>query len=113
MKSTSYDSTGDDVDDKVEPNTPTMPSKLFKFSCDEYSFMIAPIDSSCSESPEFLTMIQRMVSSALHLHIAHIDDITRPIVIYNDTHKFVAYQYSTLQKFALDNKMMVPSHPEL
>jgi len=64
MKSTSYDSTSDDVDNKVEPNTPTMPSKLFKFSCDKYSFMIAPIDSSCSESPEFLVMIQQMLSNA-------------------------------------------------
>jgi len=30
----------------------------------------------------------------MHLHIAHIDDITRPIVICNDTYKFAAYPYS-------------------
>jgi len=36
------------------------------------------------------------VSTALHLHVAHIDDSTRPIVICNDTYKFVAYSYSIL-----------------
>jgi len=36
------------------------------------------------------------VPTALHLPIAHIDDITRLIVICNDTCKFVAYTYSIL-----------------
>jgi len=30
-------STSDDVNEIVEPNTPTVPSKLFEFSCAEYS----------------------------------------------------------------------------
>jgi len=38
------------------------------------------------------------VSTALHLHVVDIDDITRPIVICNDTHKFAAYTYSILQE---------------
>ena len=34
------------------------------------------------------------------------------IAICNDTYKFVAYPYSILQKFAVDNKVMVTSHLE-
>jgi len=52
------------VDEIVEPNTTAVPSKSFEFSCAEYSFMVVPIDSSSSESSEFLVMIQQMVSSA-------------------------------------------------
>ena len=48
----------------------------------------------------------------MHFSVAYIDDITRPIAIYNDTHKFAAYPYSTLQEFAVDNKVMVTSHSE-
>ena len=33
---------------------------------------------------------------ALHLPVAHIDDVTRSIIIYNDTYKFIAYLYSIL-----------------
>ena len=44
--------------------------------------------------------------------VAYIDDITRPIAICNDTHKFTAYPYSTLQEFAVNNKMMVTSRCE-
>ena len=40
----SSDSTSDEVDEIVEPNTPAMPSKLFEFACAEYSFMVIPID---------------------------------------------------------------------
>jgi len=50
--------------------------------------------------------------TTLHLHVAYIDDITRPIAICNDTHKFVAYPYSTFQKFAVNNKVIVTSHCE-
>ena len=57
------DSISDDVDEIVELNTPEVPSKSFEFPCVEYSFMVVPIDSSFSESPEFLTIIQQMVSS--------------------------------------------------
>jgi len=49
----------------------------------------------------------------LHLLVAHIDDITRLIAICNDTYKFVAYSYSSLQKFIVDNKMMVTSYSEV
>jgi len=56
--------------------------------------------------------IMLRVLTALHLPVAHIDDITRPIVICNDTYKFTAYAYNILQKFVVDNKVMVTSHPE-
>ena len=128
--------TSDNMDGIVEHNTLIMPSKPFESSCTEYNFMVVPVDSSFSESPEFLAMIQQIVSSvssfsgclefvsesnvppsldvcpprrptylilpmptvptALHLHVAQIDDITRPIAIYNDTYKFVAYSYNIL-----------------
>jgi len=60
----SSDSTSDEVDEIVEPNTPAMPSKLFEFACAEYSFMVIPIDSSSIELPKFLAMIWQMVSNA-------------------------------------------------
>ena len=50
---------------------------------------------------------------ALHLLVVHIDDITRPIAICNDTYKFVPYPYSILQEFVLDNKLMVTSDLEV
>jgi len=51
--------------------------------------------------------IMPKVPTALHLLFAHIDDMNRPIAICNDTYKFVAYPYSILQEFAVDNKVMV------
>ena len=60
----SSDSISDDMNKIVEPKTPTLSSKSFKFSCVEYSFMIVQIDSASSESLEFLVMIQQMASSA-------------------------------------------------
>jgi len=59
----SSDSVSDDVDEIVKPNTPMVPSKSFECPCAEYSFILVPIDSSFSESPEFLTKIQQMISS--------------------------------------------------
>jgi len=153
----SSDSTNDDVDEKVEPNTPAVSSKSFEFSFDVYSFMTVLIDSSPSKSPAFLTMTQQMVSitsftdrlefvpdfnlllaefdvchprhliylilpslgvmlrvhTALHLPIAHIDNIIRLIAIYNDIYKFAAYPHNILQEFAVDSKLMVLSHPEV
>ena len=35
--------------------------------------------------------IMPRVPIALHLHVAHIGDIARPMVICSDTYKFVAY----------------------
>ena len=62
MRSTlSYDSISDDVDEIVKPNTAAMPSKLFEFSCVEYTFMVVPINSSFWESPEFLAKVQQIV----------------------------------------------------
>ena len=128
------------MDEIVEPNTPAVPSKLFEFSCAEYSFMVVLIDSSSSESPELLAMIQQMiysasfacrlefipesnlslakfdvyhprypiylilpslrviprVSTALHLSVVYINDITRLIAIYNNTYKFVTNTYNIL-----------------
>jgi len=53
----SFDGTSDDMYVIVEPNTPTMPSKSFESPYAEYSFMVVPIDSSFSESPEFFAKI--------------------------------------------------------
>jgi len=54
----SSDSTSDEVDEIVEPNTPTMPSKPFKSPCVEYNFIVVPFDISFNGSLEFLTKIQ-------------------------------------------------------
>ena len=53
----SSDSTSDEVDEIVEPNTLTMPSKPFESPYVEYSFIVVPIDSSFSEPLEFLAKI--------------------------------------------------------
>ena len=58
----SFDGTSDDMYVIVKPNTPTMTSKSFESPCAEYSFMVVPIDSSFSKSPEFFFKIQQMVS---------------------------------------------------
>ena len=58
------DSISDAVDEIVEHNTPAMSNKLFEFPCAEYSFIVIPIDSSSFESPEYVAIIQQMVSSA-------------------------------------------------
>jgi len=52
------------------------------------------------------------ILTVLHLPVVHIDDITRPIVICNDTYKFAANPYSIWQEFVVDNKKMVTSHLE-
>ena len=52
------------------------------------------------------------IPTALHLPVAHIDNITRLIAICNDTYKFAAYPYSILQEFTVDNRVMVTSHSE-
>ena len=55
----SSDGTSDNIDEIVEPNTPTMSGKQFESPCAEYSFTVVHINSSFSESPEFLTKIQQ------------------------------------------------------
>ena len=52
------------------------------------------------------------IPTALHLPVAHIDDITRLIAICNNTYKFSAYPYSILQEFTVDDRVMVTSHSE-
>jgi len=52
------------------------------------------------------------IPTALHLFVAHIDDITRPIAICNDTYKFTTNLYSIWQEFAVDNKVMITNHLE-
>jgi len=47
------------------------------------------------------------IPTALHLLVAHIDDITWPIAVCNDTYKFAANPYSIWQEFAVDNDVMV------
>jgi len=51
------------------------------------------------------------VSTALHLPIAHIDNITRLIAICNSTDKFASYSYNILQEFTVYSKVMVLSYP--
>jgi len=77
----------------------------------------AGLDVCLPRHPRYILLsslgIMPRVSAALHLFVAHIDDITRMIAICNDTYKFVTCSYSILQEFAVDNKVMVTSHPEV
>jgi len=57
----------------------------------------------------FLGFILR-VSTALHLPVTYDDNLTKQIAICNDNYKFAAYAYNILQKFAVDNKVIVLSH---
>ena len=57
--------------------------------------------------------VMHRVHVALHLPVAHIDNITRPIAICNDNYKFAANSDSILQEFAIDSKVKVTSHPEV
>ena len=59
----SSDSTSDDMNEIVEPNIPAVPSKSIEFPYSEYTFMVVPTESNSSESPDFLAMIQQMVSN--------------------------------------------------
>jgi len=52
------------------------------------------------------------VHIALHLSATYDNDITKPIVIYNENYKFATYLYNILKKFTLDNKIIVTSHSE-
>ena len=52
------------------------------------------------------------VSTVSHLHVAHDDDITTHLANCDENYKFAAYTYSILQKFAIDNKVIVRSHSE-
>ena len=63
---------------------------------------IYPIFSSLCVIPRVLT--------ALHLLIAHDDDITRQLVNCDDKYKFSVYPYSMLQKFAIDSELIIMSH---
>ena len=53
------------------------------------------------------------VPIALHLPIARDDDITRQLVICNNNYNFYVYPYSILQKFTVDSKVIVTSHPKI
>ena len=50
------------------------------------------------------------MSTALHLPVTYDDNLTKQIAICNDNYKFAAYAYNILQKFAVDNKVIVLSH---
>ena len=52
------------------------------------------------------------VPTALHLPIVHDDDITRHLANCDKNYKFAAYQYSILQEFVLDNKVIVTRYLE-
>jgi len=63
----SSDSTGDDGNEIVESNIPTVTSKSFEFPSVDYGFIIAHAELTSSESSEFLTMIQQMISGVSSL----------------------------------------------
>jgi len=44
------------------------------------------------------------IPTALYLPVAHIDDITRSIAIYNDAYKFTANPYNILQEYIVDKR---------
>ena len=54
------DRINDDVDKMVESNVPVKSSKLFKFPCGDYEFMVVPTELSPSER-ESLAMIQQII----------------------------------------------------
>jgi len=91
-------------------------SGCLKFVSDSNIPPSAGLDMCPPRQPKYIIFsslgIMLRVLTVLHLYIVHIDEITRAIAIYNDTYKFVACPYNTLQKFAIDNKVMVMSHPE-
>ena len=76
------------MDEIVESNTPTMPSKLFEFFYIEYSFMAVPIDSSFSESLEFLVMIQQMtyIASSFTGHLEFISKSNLSLAEFDVSH---------------------------
>jgi len=63
-------------------------------------FLSAGLDVYPYTHPRYIIFsfseITPRIPTALHLLVAHIDDITRPIAIYNDTYKFVAFPYNIL-----------------
>jgi len=63
----SSNSVSDDIDEVVETNTLTRPSKSFESPCVEHSFKVVLTKSYSSESPEFLAKIQHMVSNVFLL----------------------------------------------
>jgi len=73
------------------------------------TLVIDEIHMSDSASDDVNELVE---PTTLHLHVAYIEDIARSIIICNDTHKFTAYLYSTLQEFVVDNKVMVTSRCE-
>ena len=85
-------------------------TKRLEFIC-ESSLSLA--SSRCDRHPIYLILpsfgIVPRVSTALHLHVEQINNITRPIAIYNDTCKFVAYPYNILQEFTVDSKVSYES----
>ena len=82
----------------------------------ESSLSLAEFDVCHSKHHIYLILsslgVLLRMPTALHLPVVHNDNITRLKEIYNDTDKLVAYSYSILQKFAVDNKVVVTSHPE-
>ena len=74
----------------------------------ESDFSLAKLDVCHPRHPMYLILpslgVMHRVPTALHLHVAHIDDITRSIAICNNTYKFAAYTYSILQEFVVDSK---------
>ena len=73
------------------------------------TLVIDEIHMSNSDSDDMNEIVE---PTTLHLHVTYIDDITRSFAFYNHTHKFVAYMYSILQEFAVDNKVMVMNRSE-
>ena len=57
--------------------------------------------------------VMSRVLIALHLPIAHDDDITRQLANCDEKYKFFVYPYSILQEFTVDSEVIVTSHFEI
>jgi len=53
------------------------------------------------------------VPTALHLYVAHDDDITRQLTNCDENYKIYAYPYDIMEEFAVDNEVIITSHPEI
>jgi len=76
---------------------------------------LAGLDVCPPRHPRYIifSSLRVMLECLLHcICLTHIDDITKPIAIYNENYKFDAYPYSILQEFTVDNKVIITSHRE-
>ena len=83
----------------------TYSSGCLEFASESSSLGVCPSRHIISLILPSLGIMLR-IPNALHLPVAHIDDITRLIAICNKPYKFAAYPYSILQEFTVDNRVI-------